>query len=52
MSTYVNLSEVYEQGIEEGRRQILADLARMYKDELSADLPDVLGDYLEEEGYL
>lgn len=54
MSFYdVNLSGAYEQGIEEGCRQILADIARIYKDnEYPEDKEMEIGEYLEAEGYL
>ena len=48
-------NDIYEQGVDEGRRQILADLAKIYKD-ANKDYPDdALDDfasYLEQEDYL
>lgn len=54
MSYYdVNLSGVYEQGIEEGRRQILADIARICKDnEYPEDKEFYICEYLEREGFI
>lgn len=54
-------NDIYEQGVDEGRRQVLADLARIVKDVgNTCHNPDVameqLGintySYLEQEGYL
>lgn len=54
-------NDIYEQGVDEGRRQVLADLARIVKDntELHGDVDgqweaigEAVCEYIEQEGYL
>lgn len=46
-------NDVFQQGVDEGRRQILADMAKLFKDnEYPEYKEDALHDYLEQEGYL
>ena len=54
-------TETYEKGVDEGRRQILADLAKIVKDEndLHGDVDgqyeaigEAVCEYIENEGYL
>jgi len=46
-------NDIYEQGVDEGRRQILADLAQMWKnDDTAEETLNDLANYLEQEGYL
>ena len=48
-----DLNEVYNQGVVEGRRQILADLAKMWKDNESIEeFANDVYNYLDQEGYL
>lgn len=47
------IDDIYEQGVDEGRRQILADMARLVNDnEYPEDKEAALYEYLEQEGYL
>lgn len=54
-------NDIYQQGVDEGRRQVLADLAKIVKDasDLHGDVDgqrEAIGEevynYLEQEGYL
>lgn len=54
-------NDIYEQGVDEGRRQVLTDLAKIWKDNISnfgdtiaavENAGGDLKDYLEQEGYL
>lgn len=46
-------NDIYQQGVDEGRRQVLADMAKLFKDnEYPEYMEDALHDYLEQEGYL
>ncbi len=52
-------NDIYQQGVDEGRRQVLADIAKIWRD-VKADcngdpttaFGDEVYDYLEQEGYL
>lgn len=54
-------NDIYQSGVDEGRRQVLADLAKMWKDNCSdfgggiaavETLGSDVKDYLEQEGFL
>lgn len=46
-------NDIYQQGVDEGRRQVLADIAKLVKDnEYPEYLEDALYEYLTQEGYL
>lgn len=46
-------NDIYQQGVDEGRRQVLADLANIWKDNESIEeFANETSDYLEQEGYL
>lgn len=45
--------DIYDDGVREGRRQVLADLAKMWKDDDSfVEFANEVLNYLEQEGYL
>lgn len=47
------IDDIYQQGVDEGRRQVLADMAKLYKDnEYPEYKEEALAEYLEQEGYL
>lgn len=49
----LSVNDAFQQGVDEGRRQVLADLAKMRKDDESAEeFVNEVSDYLEQEGYL
>lgn len=52
-------NDIYQQGVNEGRRQVLADIAKIVLDakqnaalDTSISIADPVCDYLEQEGYL
>lgn len=46
-------NDIYQQGVDEGRRQVLADMAKLFKDnEYPEYKEEALANYLEQEGYL
>ena len=46
-------NDIFQQGVDEGRRQILADFAKIVKDnEYPEYLEETLCEYLTQEGYL
>lgn len=46
-------NDIYQQGVDEGRRQVLADMAKIFKDnEYPEYKEEAFADYLEQEGYL
>lgn len=52
-------NDIYQQGVNEGRRQVLADIAKIVLDakqnaalDTSISIADPVCDYLEREGYL
>ena len=46
-------NDVFQQGVDEGRRQVLADIAKFVKDnEYPECLEEAVYEYLTQEGYL
>lgn len=52
-------SDIFQQGVDEGRRRVLADIAKIVHDakgnaalDTSLSIADPVCDYLEQEGYL
>ena len=46
-------NDIYQQGVDEGRRQVLADLAKIWKDNESIEeFANEMSEYREQEGYL
>ena len=46
-------NDIYQLGVDEGRRQVLADIAKLFKDnEYPEYMEGALATYLEQEGYI